>query len=288
MKKKLLFTVLFSVILCSASFAQLSIQNASFETPADNWKIKADGTADGGAFNNIVPGWWADPAATDCGRQNSGKPAADGTYPAYAYNLDGSVWAKAGIVEAGKLSLAVSFYSRKSYIPATVTGPFNLILKFAVYDGTEPSITNVIETQTKVCSDIENYTKYDYTYVLPETAVGKNLLIGFDIETPGVTEGVWFLFDNFNLTVSPSTGIKKNLTNNALRVFPNPATDFITIQVENNLENKYSFYNTVGKEVLSGIVYHNALIDVQMLDKGVYFLKVENSVESRMMKTIIK
>ena len=288
MKKNLLLTAILSIILNGALFAQLSIQNGSFETPADDWKIKADGTADGGAFNDIVPGWWADPEATDCGRQNSAKPTSDGTYAAYAYNLDGAIWAKAGTVEAGKLSLNFSFYSRKSFIPGTLAGPFNLVVKFAVYDGSEPSVDNVIETQMQECVDIENYTLYEYNYVLPETTVGKNLLIGFDLETPDVTEGVWFLFDNFYLSVTQTTGVENILSLDGLKAFPNPTSDFITVQVENNLLNKYSFYNAGGKEVLSGTVYKNELIDVRTLDKGVYFLKVENSNESRVMKAIIK
>lgn len=291
MKRNLLLTALFSVIFSSALFAQLSIENASFETPADGLKYRADG--DGvtvPAFNGAVTGWWADVNATDCGRHQSSKGGYDGLVSGYAYNNDngGSIWALAGTVEAGKLDLSVSFYAKKSYSFAAGATPTNLILKFAEYEGSDPSLFQLIGSLKQLVVDENSpWVKYDYSYSLPASTVGKKLLIGFDVETEAL-EGVWYLFDNFSLSVSSTTGFKNSADKKELIVFPNPASDFLTIQTENNLLNKYAFYNVGGKKVLSGIVDQNGLIDVRKMDKGIYFLKVENSNGSKVIKVTLK
>ena len=153
MKKNALLTVLFSAMLNSILLSQLAIKNGSFEDPADDIKFRADGEAGTTVFNGNVPGWWADPNATDCGRQNSAKPAYDSSYTGYGYNNDdGSIWALAGTVEDQMRVLNLSFYAWESF-PSGQTG-VRIAALFAVYEGTDREEKTLYEGILVQSSDI--------------------------------------------------------------------------------------------------------------------------------------
>lgn len=288
MKKNLLLTAILSVMISGALFAQIGIQNPSFEEPADDLKFRADGEADG-LFNENVPGWWADPIATDCGRQNTGKPAHEGTYTAYGFNNDGgSIWALAGTVE-DKLELFLSFYAWESW-PAGQTG-VSITASFAVYEGDDPSSFEVLETQSLPFSsddvDENGWGYFEFSYTLPSSATGKNLLVGYDLQTE-LADDSWFSFDDFYLDASKATGIDDVTFVETVKVFPNPASDFLTIEVAKSALNKYTMYNIAGQEVLSGELNQTKTVNIQSLNKGVYFLKVANNIDSKVIKAIIE
>lgn len=291
MKKNVLLTLLFSLLLNGVLFSQLEIQNQSFEDPSDDLKFRADGEAGTMVFNGNVPGWWADTSATDCGRQDSGKPAYDGNYVGFAYNNDGgSIWAVAGTVQEQMRELYLTFYAWESF-PSDQTG-VSIAAKFAVYEGSDTIGFSMLETLTQpfdpALTDENGWQMFTFMYTLPQSTEGKNLLIGFDLVTESVDDS-WFSFDYFTLIVSPATGIEQSsLGKENLTVFPNPASDFLTVKIENNLLNRYALYNVAGQEVLSGIVNLNNLIDVRSLNRGIYFLKVENSLETKVVKIIIE
>ncbi|WP_340112440.1 glycoside hydrolase family 2 TIM barrel-domain containing protein [Maribellus mangrovi] len=272
--------------------AKLEIQNGSFELPTDDVKFRADGVGGAMVFNGNVPGWWADPGATDCGRQNTSKPAHDGNYTAFAYNNDGgSIWAIAGTVPENMRDLVLSFYAWESF-PQEQTG-VDIVAKFAVYEGSDPENFTLLETLTIPFSstslDNNGWGNFIYSYTLPKSTVGKNLLIGFDIVTQSNADS-WFSFDNFTLSVSPVTAVIDNAsTLQVINVFPNPARDYLTILMDPNTFAKYTFYDVSGRPVLSGsIADRNHTINLNSLNKGIYFLKVENPLGTKVIKTIVK
>ena len=292
MKKNVLLTLFFSILLNGFMFAQLSIQNGSFEEPTDDLKYKADGTGDGGAFNGNVPGWWADSNATDCGRQNSAKPAYDGNYTAYGFNNDGgSIWALAGTVEDQQRALDLTFYAWESF-PKGQSG-VSIAAIFATYEGSDTASFTVLDTLLAAFdpaqTDANGWQAFQFKYTLPESANGKKLLIGYDLVTESVDDS-WYSFDDFELKTSAViSGIENNKADNEnIKVFPNPASEFITIQGESRSWTTFSMYNIAGQEVLSGRLNQDKTIDVRTLNKGLYFLKVENAESSVVVKTLIK
>ncbi|MFC0878764.1 glycoside hydrolase family 2 TIM barrel-domain containing protein [Saccharicrinis sp. FJH2] len=276
--------------LDSLSSEQFGIQNGSFELPADDVKFRADGAGGATVFNGNVPGWWADADATDCGRQDSGKPAYDGNYTGYGFNNDGgSIWAVAGTVPENKRKLDLSFYASESW-PDGQTG-VSIAVKFAVFDS-DPSDYTVLETLTKpfdvAATDINGWENFTFSYTLPVSAEGRNLLIGYDLITQNEGDS-WFNFDKFTLDASLVTGIDKNTSRTEIvRVFPNPASNLLTVHVENNLLNKYFLYSISGKQMLSGEVRRSTTINVNSISSGIYFIKVENALESRIIKVVIE
>lgn len=62
-----------------------------------------------------------------------------------------------------------------------------------------------------------------------------------------------------------------------VQVYPNPCSNQITIDLENTDNNKviYSIYSMSGKIVKNGILKSNSTINIDMLDKGYYLIKID-------------
>ena len=59
-----------------------------------------------------------------------------------------------------------------------------------------------------------------------------------------------------------------------IKVYPNPASDYITISELKKVE-KYEIYNSIGQKLKKGIISNKEKIDIENLIKGIYFLKLE-------------
>jgi hypothetical protein len=69
------------------------------------------------------------------------------------------------------------------------------------------------------------------------------------------------------------------LTQNSLkkiRLYPNPATDDITLSIAGKNDNRYIIYNSQGMVMKTGIS-KNRTIQISSLKPGIYFVSVENS-----------
>jgi len=74
----------------------------------------------------------------------------------------------------------------------------------------------------------------------------------------------------------------KDLNIAALKVYPNPATDFITIS---NIEKSgYGIYSLDGKMVMAGVASKDEKISISHLNVGVYLLKFENGGVFKVLK----
>lgn len=72
-----------------------------------------------------------------------------------------------------------------------------------------------------------------------------------------------------------------------LTIFPNPTTDFITVNGFLGT-SKMSIFDTLGKELLTKEVTTNETIDVSTFKSGIYFLVVENQGENLTQKIVIQ
>ena len=88
--------------------------------------------------------------------------------------------------------------------------------------------------------------------------------------------------DTFNVEVSPSTHIRQTLTN-AIRVYPNPCTDYVSIETTEAVE-KIEILSLNGELLLA--TEQNYLIDLRDLTNGVYLLKVTIKGESSVSRIV--
>ncbi|MFD2565577.1 BspA family leucine-rich repeat surface protein [Aquimarina rubra] len=96
------------------------------------------------------------------------------------------------------------------------------------------------------------------------------------------------LINNFGWTIIDAGLDCSNLSINdeSLRfatLYPNPATDYISISNSNTQDN-YTIYNILGKKVNSDLLLPESKISVTHLEKGIYFLKLGNLKALRFVK----
>ncbi|MBC2846053.1 BspA family leucine-rich repeat surface protein [Winogradskyella flava] len=68
-----------------------------------------------------------------------------------------------------------------------------------------------------------------------------------------------------------------------ISLYPNPTTDYIRVKNLNTQDN-YAIYNILGKRVDAGQLLTDSKISIAQLEKGIYFLKLENYKTLRFIK----
>lgn len=89
----------------------------------------------------------------------------------------------------------------------------------------------------------------------------------------------------FFLVKDPNFLSTESFTKETLSLFPNPATDFLTIQTENTPIEKIQLINTLGQQVLS-IENNNTIkrtIDISLLNPGMYFVVINGTTSKKLM-----
>jgi len=99
---------------------------------------------------------------------------------------------------------------------------------------------------------------------------GKQLIPGSTIENSNVVSA------SCNLSVPTEDSSLSNLD---LKIFPNPANDVVSFQVEDITDKDisiklYDVYGKLLKENILGLGHNKVDIDIQSLDSGVYFAKI--------------
>jgi len=85
----------------------------------------------------------------------------------------------------------------------------------------------------------------------------------------------------FNENGIPSDIHEKSMTNNNLKIYPNPATDLISIEIPesgSNMNGTLSIYGMSGQELIQQHVQGSmSEINVSSLPKGIYFVMLINN-----------
>lgn len=68
--------------------------------------------------------------------------------------------------------------------------------------------------------------------------------------------------------------VSENEISNSVKLYPNPARDFITIESKSVKLSSVDMYNVLGAKVLSTELSNNNRVNVSNLGKGVYFMKL--------------
>ena len=94
------------------------------------------------------------------------------------------------------------------------------------------------------------------------------------------------LYRIFYQTRAIVSKLDENLSSQEVNIFPNPTSNFITIQNENLDENsKIELYSTIGELLITTI---NKKIDLSTFENGVYILKFKQDFRTLTKKVILK
>ncbi len=82
----------------------------------------------------------------------------------------------------------------------------------------------------------------------------------------------------FNLVPVQPIGIKENsfTLQNSLFAYPNPASNHLTVKLDNNKKSTYKITNMLGQIVSESILNPDLIIPVNNLNKGIYILEITN------------
>ncbi len=94
----------------------------------------------------------------------------------------------------------------------------------------------------------------------------------------------------FNSTNVNGVGIKELFNEENISVYPNPASEDVTIAIKDNTYNELlvKCYDVLGKTVYETSTYNKVIqIDVSQFDKGIYFIQLQ-SKDEQMMKSVTR
>jgi uncharacterized Ntn-hydrolase superfamily protein len=102
-------------------------------------------------------------------------------------------------------------------------------------------------------------------------------------------DSLQLLFDAVKACTVPNTsGIGKIAGNGTFQIFPNPATQKVTIRIDNQEMSQAYIYDEVGKQVFSGSFRNEVVIPVRNWVLGVYYVHVKGSSGVSVKKLVIQ
>ncbi len=126
--------------------------------------------------------------------------------------------------------------------------------------------------------------KTDAEFIRPKWGLYRDLKDVNDIRNETIR------FANFNIKESKTLSIfQASLNNDDIKVFPNPASDKVTIQ-GSTLENydDIILHDSFGREVLLKKPILNNSLDVSSLKNGIYFIVFKKDKEIKVVKKLLK
>jgi hypothetical protein len=194
------------------------------------------------------------------------------TLTAVATDNDGATTTSAAVTyvigSTANTPPTVSITAPASAASYTVGGVVDIAATAADADGTVDSVEFFIDG-IKIGKDVSS------PYTLGVTsAVGTHTLTAVATDNTGAhTTSAAVSF-----TVSPATGIKEiNATAQAFLVYPNPASDLVTIEINTTKQGSASYviYNLTGTQVMSNKLGNmKEQINISSLTSGLYFIEI--------------
>lgn len=108
-----------------------------------------------------------------------------------------------------------------------------------------------------------------------------------DVEDGIMDSGIFL--EGESLKSNFSNSISEELNDNLVTVFPNPAKDFISFKVPQNLTGIAKIIDLNGQTIQANIpVNNNDKIDIKDLENGVYILKIESNFGATVKRITVK
>ena len=157
---------------------------------------------------------------------------------------------------------------------------------------TEESVYTVPDTRFDPLSTSDNCTIASISNDLNNTSSLK------DVEIPtGTTSITWTITDeagnkntcSYTVTVNVSSGTDELISLNEIKIYPNPASDFVIVESEKLKIYQIEIFDITGKLVKNCTINENLQsFDISNLEQGIYFVNVKTNNVNRVFKLIKK
>jgi len=151
-------------------------------------------------------------------------------------------------------------------------------------DDSDDTLGNSINFYLADFTNGNSYIIDDWTNV-DLLSLGEVWGLKFQLSSSDTMTPFYFAMDN--ISFGPAASINDTDFNNSINIYPNPTSKFITID---NLNNASITINDInGRVVLEEKNYSsNTKINLQNINKGIYFVKIENNNQVAIKKLIVK
>ncbi len=158
----------------------------------------------------------------------------------------------------------------------------------ALTDPNNPEHHMAVLHQTSFSEDSPEWKKVEHILTAPSTATHLRLQAR-TYRGSASQVGGYIYYDDFSVVVADAASIEKNGID-GLKVYPNPvlSTDRLYISSKENRAKEIVFYDLLGKKVLETTLPQDDFINISMLSKGVYTLKIAENNKTSVRKIIIK
>ena len=92
--------------------------------------------------------------------------------------------------------------------------------------------------------------------------------------------GVW------RRSLSEILGVNKNTLNNNITIYPNPTKDNLTIETNENTEQKIEILTLIGQTVYTSTINNKTIVNTSAFANGVYILKLSSDKETVVRKFV--
>ena len=181
------------------------------------------------------------------------KSAPNFTYDSYMWESNGTVSGSKQISNLGKFRLNLMPLNAGDSV--FYIGNDNSLMMIDLKTKTEREIT-------KVYSDMSGVS------IEPIITVINNKLV-FSKYTSVLGTELWA----FNLNVASS--LNNALGIESIKVHPNPATNYLNVALEKNVNANFVISNSVGQIIQHGTVNQNSQISLEALSSGLYFINIQ-------------
>lgn len=118
-----------------------------------------------------------------------------------------------------------------------------------------------------------------------------SILVRFNVKSgmPSEQKAGWMI-DSLSISYDKYSSAIQEINLDYLLIYPNPFSDYITIELENSILSEYHIYNSIGQIIRynSDINSQRHLIDTKELKTGLYFLKILDDKKNICVKPLIK
>jgi carboxypeptidase T len=135
-----------------------------------------------------------------------------------------------------------------------------------------------------------NLYTWAYDEVSLDDYLDKNILISFNMETdPGFTKDGFYVDDVMVLAVPKviiPNSVKEIENQQAIDFYPNPSSDYLHFNLNENTEVAWQIFDIVGTKVMTNVLdKNNAIIDIRQLKAGCYVINLTHALGQ---KTVLR
>jgi len=126
-------------------------------------------------------------------------------------------------------------------------------------------------------TNASSYTQFNFpiTYSLNEYLDTASIIITISYTGSHPNTGTQFYVDDLSLAGTVSLGIKQNIGDSNITIYPNPSNGSFVIEATTNEKQALEIFDVTSKMVLSQSINGKTSIDVSTLDNGIYFVQVK-------------